>query len=218
MSQRKIELHVQTLDNILDLQQSDFSDFRSFNDYKKQQIKQFRNQLLSQHLGCDLSDLDFAKLEHGKPYLTSHMLNFNHSHSKKSYVLGLSDQILDIGVDLEELERKVRFDAFAKHAFHPKEYEIWQQLDEDREYWFKVWTTKEAVLKASGLGICLDLNTLNTNVHPEQQGGMCSHPLIGTFGYQNFSLNQKIILTIAWRAELSCRGFQFPDIQVIQHD
>jgi 4'-phosphopantetheinyl transferase len=55
MSQRKIELHVQTLDNILDLQQSDFSDFRSFNDYKKQQIKQFRNQLLSQHLGCDLS-------------------------------------------------------------------------------------------------------------------------------------------------------------------
>jgi len=38
MTQRKIELHVQTLDNILDLQQSDFSDFRSFNDYKKQQI------------------------------------------------------------------------------------------------------------------------------------------------------------------------------------
>lgn len=133
-------------------------------------------------------------------------------------MLGLSDRIRDIGVDLEELERKVRFDAFAKHAFHPKEYEIWQQLDEDREYWFKVWTTKEAVLKASGLGIRLDLNTLNTNVHPEQQGGVCSHPLIGTFGYQNFSLNQKIILTIAWRAELSCRGFQFPDIQVIQHD
>jgi 4'-phosphopantetheinyl transferase len=46
---------------------------------------------------------------------------------------------------------------------------------------------------------------------------MCTHPLIGTFAYQNFVLNQKIVLTIAWRAEQSCRGFQFPQIQIIQH-
>ncbi len=72
---------------------------------------------------------------------------------------------------------------------------------------------KEAVLKASGLGIRLDLNTLNTNVHPEQQGGMCSHPLIGTFAYQNFHLGQ-VMLTVAWRSEASCKGFAFPEIKI----
>ena len=28
----------------------------------------------------------------------------------------------DIGVDVEELGRKIRFDAFAQHAFHADEY------------------------------------------------------------------------------------------------
>ena len=96
-----------------------------------------------------------------------------------------------------------------------EEYQTWQE-SQDKEYWFRVWTTKEAILKASGLGIRLDLNSLNTQVHPEQSGGMCTHPLLGTFAYQNFILNQRIVLTVAWRAEQSCRGFQFPQIQVIR--
>ena len=73
MMTRKIEIHIQALASLLERDKTEFSDFRSFNDYKKQQIKQFRNQLISQHLGCDLRDLDFAKHEHGKPYLTSHI-------------------------------------------------------------------------------------------------------------------------------------------------
>ena len=81
----------------------------------------------------------------------------------------MSEHVKDIGVDVEELDRNVRLDALAKHAFHPDEYETWLSLEQDREYWFKVWTIKEAVLKASGLGIRLDLNTLNTQAHPIDQ-------------------------------------------------
>ncbi len=73
-------------------------------------------------------------------------------------------------------------------------------VDQDKAYWFKVWTTKEAVLKASGLGIRLNLNELNTQAHPTHNGGMCSHPLIGRFAYQNFELGD-VMLTVAWRAE-----------------
>ena len=57
-----------------------------------------------------------------------------------------------------------------QHAFHPEELKQWQALDYDPEYWFKVWTTKEAVLKASGLGIRMNLNELNTQIHPHQDG------------------------------------------------
>lgn len=215
MSIRKIEVHLQALAQLLEKNKTDFTDLSSFNFYKKQQIRTYRDRLLAEHLLCGSEALSFAKHEHGKPFLSSHALHFNHSHSRHYYALAVSERVRDIGIDVEELDRKVRFEAFAQHAFHAEEYQIWQQR-QDKEYWFKVWTTKEAILKASGLGIRLDLNSLNTQVHPEQNGGMCTHSMIGTFAYQNFILNH-IVMTVAWRAEQSCRGFQFPQIEIIQH-
>lgn len=209
----QIDLHVQTLDTMLEQGQTDFAHFKSFNIYKKQQITAYRNQQLAHKLHCHTDLLQFAKHEHGKPFLTSHVLYFNHSHSRHYYALAMSEQIIDIGVDVEELDRKVRFDALAQHAFHAEEYQIWQEM-QDQEYWFRVWTTKEAILKASGLGIRLDLNSLNTQVHPIHHGGMCSHPLIGTFAYQHFILKNKLVVTVAWRAEQSCRGFQLPELKI----
>ncbi|MEN8407158.1 4'-phosphopantetheinyl transferase family protein [Acinetobacter seifertii] len=213
MIDRNIEVYTGKLDTFLKQQQKDFPDFRTFNDYKKQQIQHIKNKLLAQKLSVNPTDLQFAKHEYGKPYLLGHTLHFNHSHSQQYYALALSERVKDIGIDVEELDRKVRLDSLAQHAFHADEYATWQNLEQDREFWFKVWTTKEAVLKASGLGIRLDLNTLNTQVHPTNHGGLCSHELIGTFAYQNFILG-KMILTVAWRSEQSCRGFQFPSIQL----
>ncbi len=213
----QIEIHVQALAQLLQKNKADFADLRLFNHYKKEQIRTYRNTLLANQLLCSVDDLNFSKHEHGKPFLSSHTLHFNHSHSQQYHALAMSERVKDLGLDVEELDRKVRFDALAQHAFHAEEYRIWQQQDQDAEYWFRVWTTKEAVLKASGLGIRLDLNSLNTQVHPSNQGGMCSHPLIGSFAYQNFILHQNMVLTVAWRAEQSCRGFQFPQIQIIQH-
>ena len=215
MSTRKIIIHVQALARLLTQSKAQFATLKEFNQYKKQHIHAFRNHLLAEQLHSPVSALSFAQHEQGKPFLTSHPLHFNHSHSQQYYALAMSERVKDIGVDVEELDRKVRFDALAQHAFHSEEYQTWQE-SQDKEYWFRVWTTKEAILKASGLGIRLDLNSLNTQIHPTSHGGMCSHPLLGTFAYQNFILNQKIVLTVAWRAEQSCRGFQFPQIEVVQ--
>lgn len=213
MSEHIIEVYTQALSQLLLKSKQDFPDFRTFNEYKKQQIQHIKNKLLAQKLNVTPIDLVFAKHEYGKPYLLNHTLHFNHSHSQQYYALALSERVKDIGIDVEELDRKVRLDSLAQHAFHPDEYATWQSLEQDREYWFKVWTTKEAVLKASGLGIRLDLNTLNTQAHPTNHGGLCSHELIGTFAYQNF-VSGNMILTVAWRSEQSCRGFQFPSIQL----
>ncbi|EXR64046.1 4'-phosphopantetheinyl transferase family protein [Acinetobacter nosocomialis] len=213
MNDRKIEVYIGKLNEFLKQEQQDFPDFRTFNNYKKQQIQHTKNNLLAQKLNVNPEDLLFAKHEYGKPYLLNHTLHFNHSHSQQYYALALSERVKDIGIDVEELDRKVRLDSLAQHAFHTDEYATWQNLEQDKEYWFKVWTTKEAVLKASGLGIRLDLNTLNTQAHPTNHGGLCSHELIGTFAYQNF-ISGNMILTVAWRSEQSCRGFQFPSIQL----
>lgn len=213
MSEHIIEVYTKALSQLLLKSKQDFPDFRTFNNYKKQQIQHTKNNLLAQKLNVNPEDLLFAKHEYGKPYLLNHTLHFNHSHSQQYYALALSERVKDIGIDVEELDRKVRLDSLAQHAFHTDEYATWQNLEQDKEYWFKVWTTKEAVLKASGLGIRLDLNTLNTQAHPTNHGGLCSHELIGTFAYQNF-ISGNMILTVAWRSEQSCRGFQFPSIQL----
>ena len=184
---------------------------------RKQHIVQLRNQYLSSALNCSISDHDLARAEHGKPYLKDHShVAFNHSHSQNFYALALSQTVKEIGVDVEELSRKVRFDALAQHAFHPEEYATWQQLDSDPEYWFKVWTTKEAVLKAHGMGIRMNLSELNTKVHPQQQGGLCQHAQLGVFAFHNYVLGD-CVLSVAWQAEQSCRGFSFPQIQIYQH-
>lgn len=183
----------------------------------KQAIYRYRNQLLSEYLKHDIQNSDIERNPHGKPFLTAFpQLQFNHSHSRQHYALVSSFELLDVGVDVEDLDRKVRFDALAQHAFHPNELQYWQDLEHDADYWFRVWTTKEAVLKASGLGIRLSLNELDTRMHPNAQGGICHHPQIGHFAYQNFRLSD-CMLTVAWRAAPSCVGFQFPQIHIIQH-
>ena len=184
---------------------------------QKQAIYRYRNQLLSKYLAQNIQNSDIQRNVHGKPFLTTFpQLQFNHSHSRQHYALASSFELSDVGIDIEDLDRKVRFDALAQHAFHPNELKYWQDLEHDADYWFRVWTTKEAVLKASGLGIRLSLNELDTRMHPSAQGGLCHHPQIGHFAYQNFRLPD-CMLTVAWRAAPSCAGFQFPQIDIIRH-
>lgn len=209
---RVIRVEVNALEQIVDLDHA--LDRKRKIQLQKQQIHHFRNQLLSEQLQVSIQHEQLATTEHGKPYLVNFSeFYFNHSHSQKNYALATSRNMPDIGVDIEDLDRKVRFEAFANHAFHAYELKHWNDLQQDSGYWFKVWTTKEAVLKAAGLGVRLNLNELNTQVHPVHDGGLCSHPLIGTFAYQNFHLGH-VMLTVAWRSEASCKGFTFPEIKI----
>ena len=184
---------------------------------RKQAIYQYRNQFLTEYLGSNIKNEAIDCTEHGKPYLSNYPhFYFNHSHSQKHYALATSTQVKDLGIDIEDLDRQVKFEALAKHAFHPQEWMNWQDLEFDPIYWFKVWTTKEAVLKASGLGIRMSLKDLNTQVHPSHHGGVLEHPELGVFAFQNIQLAQ-VMMTVAWRSERSCKGFNWPEIQVNQH-
>ncbi len=210
---RRIRVEVNALEQIVHVDHA--LDRKSKIQLQKQQIHHFRNQLLSEQLQVTIQHEQLTTTEYGKPYLINFPeFYFNHSHSQKNYALATSHTMPDIGVDIEDLDRKVRFEALANHAFHAHELKYWNESQHESEYWFKVWTTKEAVLKAAGLGVRLNLNELNTFVHPVHNGGLCSHPLIGTFAYQNFHLGH-VMLTVAWRSEASCKGFSFPEIKII---
>ena len=208
---RLIQIHLHQLSDLTCYQ---LSDRKTQVAERKSEVAFLRNQLLSQSFELSVSDQQVVRTNFGKPYLKDYPdFSFNHSHSQNFYALATSKQVQNLGIDIEELNRKVRFEALAQHAFHPEELKNWQVLDYDPEYWFKVWTTKEAVLKASGLGIRINLNELNTNIHPEQNGGRCEHPEIGVYAYQNYSV-AGCMLTVAWQSEHSCKGLRFPVIQI----
>ena len=208
---RLIQIHLHQLS---DLACDQLSDRKTQVAERKREVAFLRNQLLSQSFELPVSDQQVVRTNFGKPYLNDYPdFSFNHSHSQNFYALATSRNVQNLGIDIEELSRKVRFEDLAQHAFHPEEIKKWQVLDYDPEYWFKVWTTKEAVLKASGLGIRINLNELNTNLHPEQNGRRCEHPEIGVYAYQNYTL-AGCMLTVAWQSEHSCNGLKFPVIQL----
>lgn len=208
---RLIQIHLHQLSN---LTYDQLSDRKTQVAERKREVAFLRNQLLSQSFELPVSDQQVVRTNFGKPYLNDYPdFSFNHSHSQNFYALATSRNVQNLGIDIEELSRKVRFEALAQHAFHPEELKNWQALAYDPEYWFKVWTIKEAVLKASGLGIRINLNELNTNIHPEQNGGRCEHPEIGIYAYQNYTL-AGCMLTVAWQSEDSCKGLRFPVIQI----
>ena len=208
---RLIQIHLHQLS---DLTCHSLSDRKTQVAERKREVACLRNQLLSQSFELPVSDQQVVRTNFGKPYLNDYPdFSFNHSHSQNFYALATSKQVQNLGIDIEELSRKVRFEALAQHAFHPEELKFWKMLAYDSEYWFKVWTTKEAVLKASGLGIRINLNELNTNIHPEQNGGRCEHPEVGVYAYQNYSV-AGCMLTVAWQSEHSCKGLRFPVIQI----
>lgn len=209
-----IQVYVQELAQIVQLSVHDFDHRSAYQHYKKENIYQQRDTIIANALNLPQAHLRYATAEHGKPYLVNHALQFNQSHSQHYYALALSTNVQDIGVDIESIARKIRFEALAKHAFHPEEYQNWKNSNEDAKYWFKVWTTKEAILKAHGMGIRLDLNTLNTRMPFNQNYGQIIDERLGVFAYQCFNLEHSI-LSVAWRSNTQPTNVIMPYIHIL---
>lgn len=137
----------------------------------------------------------YDKTIYGKPFVKNSCLQFNQSHSAFHYVLICSLIIKNIGVDIEHMSRLANFEALAKRCFHRDEYKLWHHYHNHLLLWFRIWTIKEAVLKASGLGIRLNLNELNIIFMGDvlRDDAWITHPDIGQFYCQSFVKNNCMI-------------------------
>lgn len=98
-----------------------------------------------------------------KPFITD-WHHFNISHSGQLVALAYGDQA--IGIDIEEI-KPIETGLF-QHYLHAAE-RAW--IDDALpsnvlSRFYSVWSKKEAVLKADGIGILHDLQALNTLEHP----------------------------------------------------
>jgi phosphopantetheinyl transferase len=100
------------------------------------------------------ADWRFETNAWGKPAVSAPglaaMPHFNLSHSGDAIALAVSDA--DIGVDIEGLRPLRNADGLARHVLHPREL-AWLDAQPARlPAFFRLWTLKEALLKAAGTG------------------------------------------------------------------
>jgi 4'-phosphopantetheinyl transferase len=134
-------------------------------------------QILSLYVGIEASQIEFSYGPRGKPFLKLESENwqFNVSHSHDLAVFAVCRQD-EIGVDVEKCEESFN-EAVAKRFFHAREYDELMQLPEAKRHegFYRLWSAKEAIIKAIGEGLYVELNEFFISLHPRIQSIAFSH-------------------------------------------
>lgn len=129
------------------------------NHFQTKQMAIFNRCFLQHILNNNLEDLKYT--EFGRPYLENN-LNFNISHVNQWLICAISKDG-QIGIDIEEI-REINYHKLSKRYFHKNEM---QSIDNNKDF-FGIWTKKEAILKAQGCGLRVELKQVDTTQNPVQ--------------------------------------------------
>lgn len=119
--------------------------------------------ILSHYLKVPETAILLGAGAHGKPFLAAPLheppIYFNLSHSGDYMVLIFST--VEVGIDIEYVDRDTKIDKMARRFFHPVEYETLLSLDvrNKKKHFFVLWTIKEAFLKGLGTGLSLSTSS-----------------------------------------------------------
>lgn len=127
--------------------------------------------LASSLLGRPVFYSELPKNFRGKPSLKDLPLHFNISHTQEAFLLGFSMDH-EIGVDMEVDPSDHDLDTLSDYAFSPDERKLLVDPN-DGETFLKIWTLKEAYLKATGIGLIDALPSLHVVSAPNF--GMMDH-------------------------------------------
>jgi 4'-phosphopantetheinyl transferase len=116
--------------------------------------------LLAKTLNQSPEKIRIRKAEHGKPYLADYPeLAFNLSHTADSLMIAVGWNCR-LGVDIEIGKQRINLSGLVDKCFAEEEADYWTQLPETQKNleFYRIWTRKEAFVKATGHGISLGLN------------------------------------------------------------
>ena len=133
-------------------------------------------------------EVTFRLGENGKPFLTQPgNLQFNISHTRGCAILAFC-QNCEIGIDIEYTQRNADIDGISGKVFTRREQDMLMQLgdSEKRREFFRLWTAKEAFMKATGRGFSLDPSSIEASL-PE------NHERPGTFLCENIDASGSLL-------------------------
>jgi 4'-phosphopantetheinyl transferase len=129
-------------------------------------------ELLGRRLQVEPVSLRFTATHRGRPELTGAICapSFNVSHAGEHALITLSDR-REVGIDVERVDPSLNWHELVQLVCTSDERLALMAVptSRQREWFFRSWTAKEALLKALGLGIAEGLHTLK--VDPASEGG-----------------------------------------------
>jgi 4'-phosphopantetheinyl transferase len=107
----------------------------------------------------------FAYGPYGKPRLEGSEIRFNVSHSHGVGMIAIA-RGREVGCDIERIEQKFADEQIPERFFSPAEVAALRALPEAEQCqaFFRVWTRKEAFIKACGMGMSLALDSFDVTL------------------------------------------------------
>ena len=129
--------------------------------------------ILSRYLDLEPRAIRFNYTPHGKPFLdplqNPNQLHFNVSHTHQTVIYAISKNH-EVGVDVEYKNQTIDYLSIAKNFFSPYENDCLNKISTPQqcELFYRIWTCKEAFIKAIGLGLSYALNDFDVGEFSNQ--------------------------------------------------
>ncbi|MGA9572997.1 MAG: 4'-phosphopantetheinyl transferase superfamily protein [Lysobacterales bacterium] len=165
------------------LNASESADSAELSVFEQQTTRRFYLRLiLGAYLRSPGKDVHITRRIKGRPELdpslTGGKLNFNVARSDGCYLIGVNSGAA-IGVDMEMAARQPGQPmALAKRYFSHQEMVALARYDQDelRRAFMHTWACKEAIVKASGMGIANQLCRFSVDVNPDNPPSVLDMP------------------------------------------
>lgn len=129
--------------------------------------------VLGEHLGVAPRAVPLGTDAAGKPVLAAPnvawRVSLTHTHGLAACAVA---EGVDVGVDAEDLDRRVDVERVARRALMPSELAARAGLDgvARRDRFFELWTLREAIAKATGAGLGRTLGKVELDLDGERVG------------------------------------------------
>lgn len=159
--------------------------------------------LIGECLNLFPAEIEILDERFGKPYLKGYRdsFQFNLSNSGHYIAIAVHPGEQQIGIDLEAINKQFEYWEVAAHYFTSTECDhVFSHND-----FYKIWTKKEALLKATGVGLVEGLNQLDFS--KEVNFLASSDERLKLFKNRKYTLytigNEEVMVTLGIREQLT---------------
>ncbi len=168
--------------------------------------------LIGECLNLFPNEIEIAEERFGKPYLKGYResFQFNLSNSGKYAVIAIHPGASQVGVDLEYINETFDYWEVASHYFSETEC---NSIFTHRDFYIN-WTKKEALLKATGIGLVDSLTEIDLS--KEVNFIESTDDRLKLFKNRKYTLytigNEEVVVTLGLREQLAKHGHHDLDI------
>lgn len=112
----------------------------------------------------NISNFDLGMNEYKKPFLLLNpSINFSFSYAKNYVLVGISKK--NIGVDIEHINIELNINEIAQEIMCKRELDWFNSCKNTslkRFFFFQLFSAKESIIKAFGMGLYFDVKNINT--------------------------------------------------------